>query len=181
MSAPPPLPAADAVRAAAARAVARAAGVAKVSSLTMLVLGGLSLLVSLPRPLSAGFAISVAVVINGCIERRFGRRLAAYDPVAPSRLALNQIALGLEVLAYAAWQARAIGPEQLDAVLRRPLVAQVLAALDPEVVRQMLEQLPAAVGVVYWIVGAGTLLGCAATAVYYFSRSRALRVLGGQL
>jgi len=177
---PPPLAAAAARHPAAARAVARAAGLARVSSIIMLVLGGASLLVCVRAPLSAGFAISVAVLINGWIEHRLGRRLAAHDHAAPARLALNQLALGLAVMAYAAWQAHAIGPEQIDAVLRRPFVAQVLAELDPAVVHPMLERLPLAVGVVYWIVGGGTFLGCAATAVYYFSKSRALRVLAGQ-
>lgn len=171
---PPALPAA---RAAAERAIARAAGVARVSSLAMLVLGAVSVVVCIRAPWSAGFAISVAVCVNGWLERRFGRRLAALDTGAPWRLALNQVALGLEVLVYAAWQARAIGPDQIDAVLRRPLVAQFLAALDPAALAPLLEQLPATVRVVYFVVGGGTCLGCLATAGYYGSRARVLRAL----
>lgn len=164
-------------RVAAERAVGRAVGVGRVSSWVMLVLGGLSMLVSITRPLSAGFAISVAVIVNGWVERRMVRRLAAHDRAAPARLAFNQLALGLEVLAYAAWQAHALGPEQIDAVLRRPLIAQFLAALEPGVLGPVLEALPAALRIVYLVVGAGTFLGCAATAGYYLSRSRALRQL----
>jgi hypothetical protein len=174
---PPVLPA---VREAAERAIARAAGVARVSSFAMLVLGAVSVLVSVRAPLSAGFAISVAVCLNGWFERRFGRRLAARDPGAPWRLALNQVALGLEVLAYAAWQAHAIGPEQIDAVLRRPFVARFLTALDPSVLANLLEQLPAAVRLIYFVVGGGTCLGCLATAGYYASRARAVRMLAGK-
>lgn len=167
----------DRPRADAARTVSRAVGVARVSSWVMLTLGGLSALVGIVRPWSAGFAISVAVVVNGWIERRLVLRLAAHDRAAPARLALNQLALGLEVLAYAAWQARAIGPEQIDAVVRRPLVAQFLAALDPEVLQELHGMLPAAVRAIYLIVGAGTFLACAATGAYYLTRSRALRIL----
>lgn len=175
---PPPL-VEDAPRAAAQRALARAAGVARVSSVVMLALGALSLLVSIRAPLSAGFMISAAVCINGWFERRLGRRLGALDARAPRGLALNQLALGLEVLAYAAWQAHAIGPEQIDVVLQRPVIARFLAALDPAVLATLLEQLPAAVRLLYYAVGGGTFLGCVATAGYYFSRSGALQLLAG--
>lgn len=162
---------------AAERSIARAVGVARVSSWVMLILGVASLLVSLRAPLSAGCAISIAVCLNGWIERDGARRLARHDREAPKRLALNQVALGLEVLAYAAWQAHAIGPEQIDAVLRRPLIARFLAALDAGALQQITDLLPAGVRAVYLIVGAGTFLGCCGTAAYYLSRVRALRVL----
>lgn len=150
---------------------------AKVSSGVMLGLGALSTLVSIRAPLSASLTISVAVVGNGWLERHFGRRLASRDARAPMRLALNQAALGLEVMAYAAWQAQAIGPAQIEGVLRRPLVAQVLAAMDPAVLEELLEKLPLAVRVTYLAIGAATFLGCLVTAGYYLSRSRVLRAL----
>lgn len=178
MSASPP-PVDPGPRAAAERSLARAVGVAKVSSGVMLALGALSTLVSLRAPLSASFAISVAVVGNGWLERHFGRRLATREARAPVRLALNQATLGLEVMAYAAWQAQAIGPAQIEGVLRRPLVAPLLAALDPAVLGELLEQLPVAVRVTYLVIGAATFLGCLATAGYYLSRSRVLRLLAG--
>lgn len=178
MSAVPP-PLASPERVAAERALARAAGVARVSAWVMLVLGAASVLASVRTPISAGFAISVAVVINGWFERRWARRLAERMPSAPSRLAINQVALGCEVLAYAVWQAYAVGPEQIDAVLRRPVIARFLVALDPAAVHQLVGMLPSGVRFVYLLVGAGTFLGCAATGAYYLSRSRALRLLAG--
>ena len=105
----------------------------------MLALGALSLLVSLRAPVAASVAISAAVLVNGAVELRFGRRLAQRDPAAPRWLALNQLALGLEILAYAAIQSRAFGPEQIDNALRQPLVRQLIDALDPEYVRELLD------------------------------------------
>lgn len=159
------------------RAVTRAAAFAALSAWTMLVLGVLSLLISLRAPLSASFAISAAVVVNGWIERRFGRRLAACDPAAPRALALNQVALGLEILAYAFWQSRAFGPEQIEAVLRRPLVAKLIDALDPRIAGDALAVLPQAVRTTYVAIGVLAFIGCIAAAAYYGSRSRCLRVI----
>jgi len=162
------------------RALARSAGLARLSSLTMLVLGGASLVVSARSPWSAGFAVSGAVVANGLIERHWGRRLAAMDVRAPSRLALNQVAVGLEVLVYALWQAHTLDSAQIDGVLQRPMVASLLRAIDPQVLEGVLELLPAAVKIMYAMVGAGTLLGCLATAWYFGSQVRVLRRLQPQ-
>lgn len=173
----PPLPALEASRAAAARALARTGAIVSVSAWVLLVLGGASLAVSLAHPLSASFAISVAVVIHGWIERRLGMRLTARDIRAPRRLAFNQLALGVEIAAYAAWQAHIFGPEQIEHVLQRPLVAQLLGAMEPGLVGEVLQILPHAVRVLYLIVGAAALIGCIATAGYYASRVRCIRLL----
>lgn len=164
-------------RAQAERAIGRCAGLAGVSAWIMLVLGGLSLLVSLAHPLSAGFAISAAVVVNGWLERRFARELARADLRAPSRLAVNQLALGLEIAAYGAWQAWTFSSDDIDRVLQRPVVARFLAVLDPAAVSQLVGELPEAVRTLYWTVGGLACLGCVVTAWYYHSRTRSVRLL----
>lgn len=164
-------------RDAAQRALARAAGFAAFSAWVMLALGALSLLVSLRAPIVASVVISAAVLVNGAVELRFGRRLGQRDPAAPRWLALNQLALGLEVMAYAAVQSRAFGPEQIDNALRQPLVRQLIDALDPEYVRELLDMLPQTVRITYLAVGALALAGCIAAAAYYASRARCLRTL----
>lgn len=176
MSALPPPPPTEAY-AAAARKVARAAGVAMASAWTMLVLGGLSLALSIRAPWSASAAISLAICINGWIERREARALKAFVPTAPLRLAINQIAIGLEIAAYAVWQARTLGPEELDALLARPLIAGLLERLPREVVAEMVTLLPGVIDTLYLIVGAGAFIGCVITAWYYRTCLPALRLL----
>mgnify|MGYP005854773169 CR=1 FL=1 len=172
----PPLPVGEAARAAAVRAVAHAAGIATASAWVMLVLGAASLAVSLTAPLSASFAISVAVLFHGWLERRLARHLVACDIRAPRKLALNQVALGIEIAAYAVWQAHVLGPEQIDLVVRRPIVARFLSAMDLALLEEVLRLLPAAVRVLYLVVGGAALVGCIATAAYYGSRVRCVRL-----
>ncbi len=164
-------------REAAQRSLARAAAFASFSGWVMLVLGALSLLVSLRAPVSASFAISAAVVVNGWIELRFGRRLRSHDPAAPRWLAGNQLALGIEVAAYILFQSQAFGPGQIENVLRRPSIRQILSALDPEAVRAVVDMLPETLRLAYFTVGVLALAGCIAAAAYYASRARCLRIL----
>lgn len=167
----------SASHAGAERALARAVAVASASAWVMLVLGVLSLAVSITSPWSPSFVISAVVIVNGWIERRFSRRLAARDPRAPRALALNQLALGVAIAVYAAWQSQAFTEAQIEHVLRRPFVAQILGAMDPAVVQEALAVLPQAVRILYGVVGAAAFVGCAATAAYYARQSRRLHEL----
>jgi hypothetical protein len=156
------------------RAVKRAVGLARTSAFVMIFLGGLFALIGIMHPLSPGFLVSVAVFVNGIIEWRGARALRAFDMEAPDRLAINQVALGIELVVYAMWQTKVLSPEVLDAMLRGPLVAPVLEMYPPDMVIMLEEILPQLVRLFYFLVAVVAVIGCGATALYYRSRSRFL-------
>lgn len=169
----------DAVEAS-GRAIARAVVYARFSGGTLVLLGLLSALVSARHPVSAGFAISVAVVANGVIELREAARLRRHDPRAPRRMALNQLALGLEIAAYSAWQVYAVTPEMVQQLLARPMVAGVLELVEPAVLEAVVALVPPMIRLLYLIVGFVAVAGCGAVAWFYRSRSRHLAALAGR-
>ncbi|MGH8016942.1 MAG: hypothetical protein ACREIA_01415 [Opitutaceae bacterium] len=162
---------------AAARTVRRAALVARVSGISLIVLGGISFLFAVTNPLSAGFLISVAVVVNGFVEWRASRRLEALDRRAPGWLALNQLLLGLEIAAYSVWQTFHFEQAELEALLRRPSIKPWLQLFDPAALDVLLTALPGAIRLFYALVGVIAFLGCAATALYYLGKRKSLAVL----
>ncbi len=161
----------------AVRAVRRAAAVARVSGISLIALGGISLLFAMTHPLSAGFLISAAVVANGFVEWRASRRLAALDPRAPARLALNQLFLGLEIAAYSVWQIFNLDPAELEALLSRPSIRPVLQLLDPAMLDLLVSALPEAIRLLYLVVAGIAILGCAGTALYYLGRKKSVAAL----
>jgi hypothetical protein len=167
---PPPLP--DPVR----RGIMRAVHWARLSAVTMLVLGVLSAAVGVLHPLTAGFLISVAVIGNGAIEWLGAKRLAALDRRAPALLAWNQAALGVEITAYAAWQLAMLRPEAIEALLARPVVSLLLGRLSVDEVELLLELMYPAVRMMYVAVAVVAVIGCAGTAWFYLRRGRYLGV-----
>ena len=114
------------------RAVKRAVAYAYVSGISLIVLGALSAIFTIRNPISASFAISVMVIINGIIEVRAAKQLRQANPRSPNRLALNQIVLGVEIALYSLWQMYALTPEVIQEVLARPMVATMLEIVEPE-------------------------------------------------
>lgn len=159
------------------RAVKRALGYAYVSGISLIVLGVISATVSIRNPLSASFGISLAVIVNGVIEYRLAKRLRDGCVRAPARMALNQLVLGFEIVAYSAWQIYVLTPEAVQQILARPMVADVLGMLEPEVVQLTVELLPPMVRMLYLIVAIVAVLGCAGVAWFYQSREKHQRVL----
>ena len=162
---------------AAARSIRRAAACARVSGVSLVVLGGISLVFAITNPLSAGFLVSVAVLANGLVEWRYARRLAALDPRAPGVLAINQLLLGLAIAVYSAWQVFTLDPAALGALLTRPPIKDLLQLFDPAFLELLITVFPETVRFLYAVVGAVALLGCAATAWYYSGRRRPLTAL----
>lgn len=143
----------------------------------MIGLAGISALVGLIHPLSAGFSISLAVIGNGVLEMRWARRLAALDARAPQAMALNQLALGLEIAAYAAWQWMQVSPQAVGAALGGRLAARVLSSLPPELVAELVAKIPPMLRLSYTAVGAGAVVGCGCTAWYYAAKRREVALL----
>ena len=109
----------------------RVGGVARVSGLTMVVLGALSLVLSALNPLSAEFAVSAAILALGLIEWRLGRRLASGDGSHVIRLVINQAGVAVVVTAYAVWQIVNTTDASVLALLERPEISAAFDLLDP--------------------------------------------------
>ena len=161
----------------AARAVNRGVRLARISGMTMIVLGALSALIGIADPISPGFLVSVAVLVIGIVEWRAGAALRALDEKAPGRLAINQAALGIVIALYAFCQARTWSPATIDEILDRDSFALILDLYPPVIAALLREKLPLWIPQVYYGVGAVAALGCLWTASFYRSRRRHLAVL----
>ena len=158
----------------AVRAVNRVANLARVSGSVMIVLGGIFSVVGIRNPVSPGFFISVAVLANGVIEWRGAKAMRALDEKAPARLAINQVALAVELVVYAIWQSQVLDPEMIDRLMAGPMVAPALDLYPADAVLMVREMLPRLVRLFYTLVGVVALVGCGGTAWYYRSRLRHL-------
>lgn len=162
----------DGSRTAAQRALKRGVGLARASGMCLIVLGAISILLGLLDPLSVGMVISIAVVANGIIEWRAAGRLRALDGSAVDVLAINQIALGGEIGAYAIWRSQTIDVNMIERALRQPMVVTVLELYPPDVVDLMREMLPALIRSGFLFGGVIAVLGCVVMAFYYRSRRK---------
>ncbi len=156
------------------RAWSRSIGLARASAVTLIVLAGLSTVVNVLHPLTPHFLVSVAALVNGVLEWRFAGRLAKRDPRAPRWLAINQLALGGEILIYSLWRAATLMPADILAVLDRPEVRSLLEAMPREEINLLREMLPPLLRAMYLIVGIVAVIGCAGMALYYRTRQRHL-------
>lgn len=143
---------------------------ARLSSLVMIVLGAISMLLSIRHPLSPSFLVSVAVLVIGIIEWRAGQALRALDEKAPGRLAINQMALGVAIAIYAMYKGLSFDPSMVDDLLDRETIAPLLDLYPPDVVSSVRDMLPRLVPLMYYFIGAVAMLGAWATARFYRSR-----------
>jgi hypothetical protein len=150
----------------------RVGGVAKVSGLTMVVLGAVSLALSALNPLSAEFAVSVAILVLGLVEWRLGRRLAAGDDSQTVRLVVNQAGVALVVTAYAVWQILSTTDASVLALLERPEIGATLDLLDPMVRAEIINRIPGLIRLFYLLIIPVVWLGSGAMSAYYFFRGR---------
>ncbi len=157
----------------------RVGGVARVSGLTMVVLGAISLALSALNPLSAEFAVSVAILALGLIEWRLGRRLASGDDSQVSRLVANQTGVAVVVTAYAVWQILSTTDASVLAILERPEIGAVLDLLDPLVRAELIDRIPGLIRLTYLLIIPVVWLGCGAMSAYYFFRGRRLNSPAG--
>jgi hypothetical protein len=155
-----------------ARKLALAAKWARVSGGSVLVLGVLSALTCVRQPLTAGFVVSLAVLVNGAVEWIWAERLRTGNPGAPRVLAWNQVALGLEIALYAAWQMVHLTPDAIQRVLAGPLVRMLLGRLSREETAYLLALLQPMVLTLYGVVGLVAVASCGGVALFYLSRRR---------
>ena len=150
----------------------RVGTVARISGFTMIVLGAVSLLFSLLHPLSAEFAVSLALLVRGVVEWRLGSGLRAGRRVNPSRLAFNQLGLAVVVTGYSIWKIVVTTDEAVLALLNRPEVGPTLDLLDPMMRAEVIDRLPGAIRLAYLMIIPVVWLGCGGMAAYYHFKGR---------
>lgn len=135
---------------------------------SLLVVGILSLGLSLFVGAVSGILVSIAIAIHGSLELTFRgrcRRTNSYS--VAKRLAWNQLGLATLVSLYLGYQALSLDESAvLNALINSP--AYEILMLYPEELRlQMMESLPLMIGVFYALAAVLTWIVCVATAVYY--------------
>jgi hypothetical protein len=164
---------------AAARRFAFAPTLATLNGGSLLLAAAISLLLGL---FDHGLLLSAAVLgVCGWFELDGGKRLRAYDPRAPIRLALNQLLLLALVVSYASFKLIAAfnGENSLTAELaQHPELAAMLEQVDDPNVAQALDSMGemyrwGVVAVYSGLIGiAGVIQG--GVAAYYLSRRKYL-------
>ena len=149
--------------------VRRAATVAAVSGWSMAVFAGLTLLgVLFGSLISLVLTLSLAALAWN--ELRGGAMLKRFDPRGGKRLAMNQVALGVLIVAYAAWS--------LASALRTPALAALGGTTGDPQMDAMVADLTRTVA--YGLYGAMAAAGIVIpglTAWYYATRARVVRDL----
>lgn len=152
-----------------ARPMRRGARVASMSGWTSLALGALA------APFALGdlgaLALSLALIACGYNELCARRSLIRLDASAPARLALNQLALGAIIVAYAVFNLFRLGPIPTTALEVDGLI-QPGGAVNQEAIDALSRF---ASGALYLGLIVGTLLVQGSTAVYYITRRPPLR------
>lgn len=147
-----------------ARKVYRAAAVAAFSGWTMAVFAGLTLIAVVFGDLVA-LVLGVLLSVLAWNEIRGGTRLRQLDPRAAATLGYNQIALGVLIVAYAAWS--------LWASLHDPSLATLTTATgDPSTDALMKDLTKAVTYGLYGGIAIAGIIGPGLTSWYYFSRRR---------
>ena len=152
----------------------RVGGIAKVSGLTMAVLGAISLILSIVNPLSAEFAVSIGIFALGLIEWRFGRRLGSGHGRYAIRLAVNQMGVATVVTLYAVWKIFTTTDAAVLAIVERPELSPYLDLLDPLIRAEVVDRLPGWIRLTYLLIIPVVWLGCGAMSAYYAIRGRAV-------
>ncbi|MEZ5277598.1 MAG: hypothetical protein R3F07_14555 [Opitutaceae bacterium] len=150
----------------------RVGTVARVSGFTMMLLGALSLLFSIMSPLTAEFAVSLAILVLGVFEWRLGALLKKGQAEASLRLALNQLAVAGVVTAYSIWKIVVTTDEAVAGLLSRPEIAPTLDLLDPVMRAEVMDRLPGAIRLAYLVIVPVVWMGCGGMAAYYYFKGR---------
>jgi hypothetical protein len=146
----------------------RVGRVAKVSGLTMVVLGAVSLVISVFNPLSAEFAISVAILFLGLVEWRFGRRLVSGTGCQALWLVANQVGVAAVVTTYAVWQILSTTDASILALFGRPEISAYIDFIDPLVRAEIIDRFPGLIRLAYLLIIPVVWLGCGGMSAYYY-------------
>jgi hypothetical protein len=153
----------------AAGKIRRAVRVARFDGWTIAIFAALTSLCGLTDP--ATIAIAAAMGAIAFVELRAAGRLLAFDERATKTLALNQLALGTLLAAYAVWR--------LITVNRGGAVSALVGQIDPQIVQMLGSDLDDLVRQLSLLVY-GTLIGVAVfgqggMALYYATRGKLVR------
>lgn len=141
----------------------RAVLVAKISGITVALFAAITLLTGFfDKPT---FLLGVAMSIIAIVELRGAGALNRLDLQAPQRLALNQVAFGILLIAYAGWQlwVNLTSPSELASV---PELKQAVGDL-PGLERMIYLA-------VFFSIVLAALVGPGLTAIYYATRKKHL-------
>jgi len=109
----------------------RVGGVARFSGVSMIILGGLSAVFTVMHPLSAEFAVSMAIFALGWAEWRLGGRLRDGRSEVIPLLIWNQLGVATVVTLYSLWRIYVTTDEAVWTVLDRPEISASLDLLEP--------------------------------------------------
>lgn len=145
------------------KTVRRAVLVAQISGITIALFAAITVLTGFYDVPT--FLLGLAMAVIAIVELRGASSLKRLDLLAPQRLALNQIAFGIVLIAYAAWQlwANLHAPSELDKM--------------PEL-KDAMADLPGLEHTIYYALFAGivaaAVVGPGLTAIYYATRRKHL-------
>jgi hypothetical protein len=168
------------------RPLARAAGLARssgsmmiVSAVLSVIVGGLALASGDMQSGSITLGASLLLFILGLVERSAGSDLAALNPHAPRRLALNQLVLFLVVVGCCF-----VGIQDADMAMAAAGSADT-NGLPPGMANQVGEQVevlaPMLIYGIYGLMIAISLVIQGGMALYYLSRKKAVLVFHNEL
>ncbi len=143
------------------------------SGWSLAIVGGLSLVVSSFIGSLAGVLVSIALVGHGAFELRLRRAFQSTGiPLVGRKMGWNQVGLAASVSVYLAYQVSVLDEELVMALLVESPVYAILE-MQPEGLRQdMIELMPAMVGVTYMLAALATWIVCIGTAFYYWRATR---------
>ncbi len=147
--------------------------ISAVNGWSLVVAGGLSLIVSLFATAWAGVLVSLAAAAHGTFELLLRKKMAGEDRVAIARrMALNQLGLAASLSLYFAYQFATLDAAALsEMILKSPLYDELVLYSDLTGI-QIFSSLPTIVGVSYAVAAAVAWLVCGGTALYYWLQGK---------
>ena len=148
--------------------------ISMINGASMVILGGISLLMTLPPPLTAGFWVSIAVLMHGGIEWKFSGRLSRGEFSVLKGLAVNQLVMGCSVSTYALWKLIFFDKDSLSEVFESPLVQKYLSILSVEEQKILYDVFPGMIQLIYVLIIPVIWLGCGGLAWYYWGKRNSI-------
>lgn len=146
--------------------------VSGINGWSLVVVGGLSLSISLISSAWAGVAISLAAVFHGFAELVLRKRVLRGDSGAARWMALNQIGLAASLSVYFTYQFVTLDGEALSASMKSPPLSDLLMLYSEPTRSQLVDTLPHLVGAFYALVAGVSWVVCGGTAIYYSNQRR---------
>lgn len=138
---------------------------------SLVIVGGISALVSLITGAWAGLAISVAAAMHGVFELVLRKRALRGDRGDAVRwMALNQLGLAASLTVYFTYQFMILDGDALSEALMQPPLSDLLMLYSESTRSQLVDTLPLLVGAFYALVAVVSWIVCGATAIFYWKQ-----------